>query len=143
MRPARSAAMPEWMATTYSNALDSMNTRLTSLLISTGRFAVKWSRSQARPLAGWVAWLFCRWPSAPKVAGSTPTQVGRFSWCRISTAAMSYDFQHVKDPKSVCLVWMLSAKLNPGAGSHWQSSGASLLWGKWASKLPVTDGIRL
>ncbi|GFU16809.1 hypothetical protein TNCV_923121 [Trichonephila clavipes] len=39
----------------------------------------------------WVAWLVFRWPSAPKVAGSTPALVGGFSWYRKSTAAMSYD----------------------------------------------------
>ncbi|GFW10947.1 hypothetical protein TNCV_4459221 [Trichonephila clavipes] len=37
--------------------------------------------------------------------------------------------QHVKDPQNVCLAWMLSAKLNPGRGSHPQSSCASLYGG--------------
>ncbi|GFW98990.1 hypothetical protein TNCV_1782091 [Trichonephila clavipes] len=41
--------------------------------------------------------------------------------------------RHVKDPKRVCLAWVLSAKLNPSAGSHRQSSGASL----WGRKLDV------
>ncbi|GFU04921.1 hypothetical protein TNCV_1290331 [Trichonephila clavipes] len=29
--------------------------------------------------AGWVEWLVCRWPSAPKIADSNPAQVGGFS----------------------------------------------------------------
>ncbi|GFV65754.1 hypothetical protein TNCV_4153901 [Trichonephila clavipes] len=41
---------------------------------------------------GWVAWLVCRWPSAPKVAGSTPAEVGGFSRCKKSTGAMLYDY---------------------------------------------------
>ncbi|GFT84701.1 uncharacterized protein TNCV_2767151 [Trichonephila clavipes] len=49
-RPAHSAAMPEWMETTYSNALDSMNTRLMTPSIGIGRLSIKWSRSQARGL---------------------------------------------------------------------------------------------
>ncbi|GFT80007.1 hypothetical protein TNCV_1244581 [Trichonephila clavipes] len=47
--PAHSAAMLEWMATTYSNALDSPNTRLMTSPVGTGRLSVKWS-SQARAL---------------------------------------------------------------------------------------------
>ncbi|GFX63335.1 hypothetical protein TNCV_3619381 [Trichonephila clavipes] len=35
-RPAQSAAMPEWMTTTFSNALDSMNTRLTTSSVGDG-----------------------------------------------------------------------------------------------------------
>ncbi|GFU36265.1 hypothetical protein TNCV_559071 [Trichonephila clavipes] len=50
---------------------------------------------------------------------------------------------HVKDPQSVCLAWMLSAKLNPGAGTHRQSSDAFLCGGNWASKLLAAIGIRL
>ncbi|GFV86491.1 hypothetical protein TNCV_2156841 [Trichonephila clavipes] len=34
--------------------------------------------------------------------------------------------RHVKNIWSVCLVWILSAKLNPSIGSHRQSSGTSL-----------------
>ncbi|GFY03432.1 hypothetical protein TNCV_1173881 [Trichonephila clavipes] len=34
--------------------------------------------------------------------------------------------RNVKDPQSVCLEWMFSTKLNPGAVLHRQSSGASL-----------------
>ncbi|GFT58497.1 hypothetical protein TNCV_1249871 [Trichonephila clavipes] len=49
-RPAHSAAMPEWMVTTCSNALDSINNRLTTSSVDTGRFGVEWSRSQARAL---------------------------------------------------------------------------------------------
>ncbi|GFX23885.1 hypothetical protein TNCV_1789161 [Trichonephila clavipes] len=40
MRPAHSAAIQEWMVTTCSNALDSMNTRLTTLSVGTGRLGV-------------------------------------------------------------------------------------------------------
>ncbi|GFX99266.1 hypothetical protein TNCV_2494471 [Trichonephila clavipes] len=43
--------------------------------------------------------------------------------------------RHEKDPLSVRLTWMLSAKLNPSTGSLRQSSGASLWGGNWASKL--------
>ncbi|GFW38211.1 hypothetical protein TNCV_3839391 [Trichonephila clavipes] len=50
MKPAYSANMSEWMATTCSNALDSMSTRLTTSLVDTGRLGVKRSRSQARAL---------------------------------------------------------------------------------------------
>ncbi|GFX34830.1 hypothetical protein TNCV_2327701 [Trichonephila clavipes] len=46
-RPARSAAMPEWMSSTYSNSPDSMNTRLVTLLVSTGRLGDKRSGSQS------------------------------------------------------------------------------------------------
>ncbi|GFU25892.1 hypothetical protein TNCV_5104161 [Trichonephila clavipes] len=49
-RPSHSSAMPEWMATTCSNALDSMNTRLMTSSVSTGRFDVQWSKSQPRVL---------------------------------------------------------------------------------------------
>ncbi|GFV06259.1 hypothetical protein TNCV_4589181 [Trichonephila clavipes] len=35
--------------------------------------------SPIRHSAGWVAWLVCRKPSAPKVAGSTSAQVGGLS----------------------------------------------------------------
>ncbi|GFU79003.1 hypothetical protein TNCV_308441 [Trichonephila clavipes] len=45
-----SAAMPEWMTTTCSNAQDSKNTRLTTSTVGTGKLGVKWSRSQARAL---------------------------------------------------------------------------------------------
>ncbi|GFV99472.1 uncharacterized protein TNCV_5078361 [Trichonephila clavipes] len=38
---AHSAAMPEWMATTCSNALDLMNTRLTTSSVGTERLGVK------------------------------------------------------------------------------------------------------
>ncbi|GFX33823.1 transposable element Tcb1 transposase [Trichonephila clavipes] len=51
-RPANSAAMPEWMVTTYSIALDWMNTRLTTSPFDTGRLGVKWSRSQAQTTSG-------------------------------------------------------------------------------------------
>ncbi|GFY35004.1 dynein regulatory complex protein 11 [Trichonephila clavipes] len=50
--------------------------------------------------------------------------------------------RHVKDPLSVCLVWVFSAELNPSTGSHRQSSGASNQRGNWASKLPAAIGIR-
>ncbi|GFU47097.1 hypothetical protein TNCV_2616661 [Trichonephila clavipes] len=46
-RPARSAAMPNGMATTCSNALDSMNALLTTSSVGTERLGAKWSRSQA------------------------------------------------------------------------------------------------
>ncbi|GFV05362.1 hypothetical protein TNCV_225731 [Trichonephila clavipes] len=36
--------------TSWSNALNSMNTRLTTSSVGTGRLGVKWSRSQAREL---------------------------------------------------------------------------------------------
>ncbi|GFU85767.1 hypothetical protein TNCV_1791231 [Trichonephila clavipes] len=49
-RSANSATMPEWMATTCSNALDSLKTRLMTSSVGTGRLGVKWSRSQARAL---------------------------------------------------------------------------------------------
>ncbi|GFW49950.1 hypothetical protein TNCV_2315321 [Trichonephila clavipes] len=42
-RPAHSAAMPEWMETTCSNALDSMNTRLTASSVGKERLGVRWS----------------------------------------------------------------------------------------------------
>ncbi|GFT34157.1 hypothetical protein TNCV_4385501 [Trichonephila clavipes] len=45
-RPAQSAAMLELTATTCSNALDSMYTRLTTSSIRTWSLGVKWSRSQ-------------------------------------------------------------------------------------------------
>ncbi|GFV27041.1 hypothetical protein TNCV_4852781 [Trichonephila clavipes] len=48
--PDHSASMPEWMAITCSNALDSMNTLLMTLPVGTGRLGVKWSRSQERAL---------------------------------------------------------------------------------------------
>ncbi|GFT63319.1 hypothetical protein TNCV_3646911 [Trichonephila clavipes] len=35
--------MPEWMATTCSNALDSLNTWLMTLSVATGRLGFKWS----------------------------------------------------------------------------------------------------
>ncbi|GFV34838.1 hypothetical protein TNCV_1451421 [Trichonephila clavipes] len=38
------------LATTCSNALDSMNTRLTTSSVGTGRLGVKWSRRQTRRL---------------------------------------------------------------------------------------------
>ncbi|GFU98424.1 uncharacterized protein TNCV_3652551 [Trichonephila clavipes] len=41
-RPASSATISEWKATTYFNALDSMNTRLMTLSVGTGRLGVKW-----------------------------------------------------------------------------------------------------
>ncbi|GFW92817.1 hypothetical protein TNCV_1736101 [Trichonephila clavipes] len=44
------AAKPKWMVTTCSNALDSMNTYLTTSSVGSGRLGVKWSRSQAREL---------------------------------------------------------------------------------------------
>ncbi|GFV08884.1 hypothetical protein TNCV_3821271 [Trichonephila clavipes] len=49
-RPAHSSAMSEWMATTCSNALDSLNIRQMTSLVGTGRLGVKRSRSQARAL---------------------------------------------------------------------------------------------
>ncbi|GFT53207.1 uncharacterized protein TNCV_4233061 [Trichonephila clavipes] len=49
-RSTHSAAMPEWMATICSNALDSMNTRQMASSGGTGRLSAKWSRSQARAL---------------------------------------------------------------------------------------------
>ncbi|GFV64626.1 hypothetical protein TNCV_850751 [Trichonephila clavipes] len=49
-RPDHSAAMPEWMATTCSNAMDSLNTRLMTSTVGTGSLGVKWSRSQAGAL---------------------------------------------------------------------------------------------
>ncbi|GFV87796.1 hypothetical protein TNCV_780781 [Trichonephila clavipes] len=47
MMSSHSAAMPEWMATYCSNALDSMNTRLTTSSVGTAKLGVKWSRRQA------------------------------------------------------------------------------------------------
>ncbi|GFU41885.1 hypothetical protein TNCV_3611581 [Trichonephila clavipes] len=48
-----------------------------------GQFLGHWragSGSLSPPYeTGWVAWLVCRWPSAPKVAGSTSAQVGGLS----------------------------------------------------------------
>ncbi|GFT97612.1 hypothetical protein TNCV_1034491 [Trichonephila clavipes] len=49
-RPDQSMAMPECMATICSNALDSMNTWLTTSSIGIGKVSVKWSSSQARAL---------------------------------------------------------------------------------------------
>ncbi|GFY24288.1 hypothetical protein TNCV_1013371 [Trichonephila clavipes] len=49
-RPAHSAALPEWMTTTCSKALGSLNTRLMTSSVDTGKLGVKWSRSQARVL---------------------------------------------------------------------------------------------
>ncbi|GFV85897.1 hypothetical protein TNCV_1422001 [Trichonephila clavipes] len=49
-RPASSAPMPGWMATTCSKALDLMNTRLTKPSVGNERLGVKWPRSQARAL---------------------------------------------------------------------------------------------
>ncbi|GFX80283.1 hypothetical protein TNCV_2642991 [Trichonephila clavipes] len=37
-----SVAILEWMATTYSKELDSMNIRLTTSSVGTGRIGVKW-----------------------------------------------------------------------------------------------------
>ncbi|GFT86421.1 hypothetical protein TNCV_3259231 [Trichonephila clavipes] len=45
-----SADMPGWIATTCSDALDFINTRLTTSSVCTGKVCVKWSRSQTRPL---------------------------------------------------------------------------------------------
>ncbi|GFV46942.1 uncharacterized protein TNCV_3033391 [Trichonephila clavipes] len=45
-----SEAMPEWMGSTCSKALDSMITRLMTLSVGTGSLGVKWSRSQTRAL---------------------------------------------------------------------------------------------
>ncbi|GFV82155.1 hypothetical protein TNCV_2790531 [Trichonephila clavipes] len=42
-RSARSVAMPEWMETICPNALDSMNTQLTTSSVDTGRLGVKYS----------------------------------------------------------------------------------------------------
>ncbi|GFV10150.1 hypothetical protein TNCV_3661021 [Trichonephila clavipes] len=44
--------------------------------------------------AGWVAWLVCRWRSAPKVVVSTAVQVGGFSRYR----KCRMNIRHVKDP---------------------------------------------
>ncbi|GFS76103.1 hypothetical protein TNCV_4666931 [Trichonephila clavipes] len=66
--------------------------------------------------AGWVARLVCRWASTPKVTDSTSSQVGGFSSCRKSTERpYRMIIRHVKDPLSVCVAWVLSAKLNPSA----------------------------
>ncbi|GFX58135.1 hypothetical protein TNCV_4048931 [Trichonephila clavipes] len=44
-KPAQPTDMSVWMATTCSNALDSMNTWLTTFSGGTGKLGVKWSRS--------------------------------------------------------------------------------------------------
>ncbi|GFW47640.1 hypothetical protein TNCV_2828331 [Trichonephila clavipes] len=87
--------------------------------------------------AGWRGWF-----AAPKVAGSTEAQVGGFSWCRKSTAAMSYDYMASKrsleclfDLKALAKIKFLSTT------SHRQSSGASLWGGNWASKFLAVTGI--
>ncbi|GFU52028.1 hypothetical protein TNCV_862181 [Trichonephila clavipes] len=49
-RPAHSATMPKWIATTCPNELDLLNTRLMTSLVGTGRLGVKWSKSQVREL---------------------------------------------------------------------------------------------
>ncbi|GFV58094.1 ras-specific guanine nucleotide-releasing factor RalGPS2 [Trichonephila clavipes] len=49
-RPAPFEALPEWMVTTCSNALDSMNTQLSTSPVGIGRLGVKLSRNQARAL---------------------------------------------------------------------------------------------
>ncbi|GFT52158.1 hypothetical protein TNCV_4493801 [Trichonephila clavipes] len=52
-----STAMPEWMATTCSNGLDSLNTRLRTSSVGTERLGVKWSRNQVRVLDKGINWL--------------------------------------------------------------------------------------
>ncbi|GFX40679.1 hypothetical protein TNCV_1218021 [Trichonephila clavipes] len=57
---AANEAMPEWMVTTCSNALDSLNTRLMTSSIGTQRLDVKWSRSQAQALDKYTNKCNCR-----------------------------------------------------------------------------------
>ncbi|GFV62268.1 hypothetical protein TNCV_985321 [Trichonephila clavipes] len=59
--------------------------------------------------------------STPKVAGSTPTQVGGFSRCRKLTMAMSYDYTACKLSLE-CLFGLdaLGKIENPSTGSHRQ-----------------------
>ncbi|GFX52071.1 hypothetical protein TNCV_4654001 [Trichonephila clavipes] len=58
----------------------------------------------------------------PKVAGSTPSQSMDFHDAENRQGSCRMILRHAKDPYSICLVWVLSAKLNPSAGSHYQSS---------------------
>ncbi|GFW82622.1 hypothetical protein TNCV_3491941 [Trichonephila clavipes] len=59
--------------------------------------------------------------------------------------AMSYDYMACKRvcSYSVCLAWVLTAKLNPSTSSHRQRSGVSIWGGNWASKLPAAIDLEL
>ncbi|GFW20997.1 hypothetical protein TNCV_1715041 [Trichonephila clavipes] len=57
-------------------------------------------------------------------------------------SAMSYDYTACKkSPECSRLGWVLSAKLNPSAGSHRQSSVATLWRGNWVPKSFAAVGI--
>ncbi|GFU69331.1 hypothetical protein TNCV_3209951 [Trichonephila clavipes] len=71
-----------------------------------------------------MAWLDCGWPSAPKVAGLTPSQVGGFSCCRESTAAISYDYMACKRSLECMSGLVVPYKTDSCTGSHRQRSGA-------------------
>ncbi|GFS83889.1 hypothetical protein TNCV_2363281 [Trichonephila clavipes] len=67
-----------------------------------------------------MAWLVCRWPSAPKVPSSAPAQIGGSSW------TMSYGYTACKRSLKFLFACVLKAKLNLRTGLHRQGSGSSL-----------------
>ncbi|GFU61149.1 hypothetical protein TNCV_764091 [Trichonephila clavipes] len=48
-------------------------------------------------IAGWWAWLVCRWPSAPKVAGSIPAKVDNFHGAENRQRSCRMIIRHIKD----------------------------------------------
>ncbi|GFU96421.1 hypothetical protein TNCV_89971 [Trichonephila clavipes] len=74
-RTARSVAMPEWMATTFSNALDSTNIRLKTSLVGTGR-----KQGVKITCGDWYPRIGCRTQEIPASGECT-----RGSHCEINT----------------------------------------------------------
>ncbi|GFX54396.1 hypothetical protein TNCV_3824951 [Trichonephila clavipes] len=87
--------------------------------------------------------LVCRWPSVPKVAGSTPAKFVSFPDAENRQRPCRMIIRHEKYPLRARWAWMVSTKLNFSAKqiSYMQTPGA-FLWGRnWASKLYVVIGM--
>ncbi|GFV08557.1 hypothetical protein TNCV_2892721 [Trichonephila clavipes] len=80
--------------------------------------------------ADWLAQLVCGCPSETKFAGSTPAQVGGFSWGRKSTVIKSYDYETCKQSHECLFVLGVLSKIKfLGTISHLQRSDDSLCGG--------------
>ncbi|GFV72582.1 hypothetical protein TNCV_3066511 [Trichonephila clavipes] len=89
--------------------------------------------TEMRRLGGVVglSLAFCTY----EVAGSSMPKSVKFHDAENRQRPCRMIIRHVKYHWSICLAWLISAKVKPCRGSHHQSSGASLWGGNWTSEL--------
>ncbi|GFX66788.1 hypothetical protein TNCV_3048861 [Trichonephila clavipes] len=75
--------------------------------------------------AGWRGWFVAGFLH-PRLRGRLRPKSMDFHDAENRQRSCHMIIRPVKDPLSVYLAWMFSAKLNPVTSSHRQSSGASL-----------------